>query len=177
MFKADIEGWMSDPELVWLFYAAASYKSVIEVGSWKGKSTFALCSGCTGTVYAVDHWLGSEQERATAQIEASLGGLHQKFLANVGHFKNLVTVIGASLEVAASERVPACEMVFIDAGHTKDEVAADIAAWSNKATHFICGHDYDWEGVAAAVTDAYGTQHVGHGPGSIWYVKLPFLGK
>jgi len=49
-------------------------------------------------------------------------------------------------------------MVFIDAGHTHDEVVADIRAWKNKAKVLLCGHDYSdvWKDVKRAVDEEIG---------------------
>ena len=57
-----IDGWMDEKELNWLYTTALEMASVVEVGSWRGRSTSALLSGCKGPVFAVDTWKGSPDE-------------------------------------------------------------------------------------------------------------------
>jgi predicted O-methyltransferase YrrM len=86
--KNKIQGWMSETELLWLFNTAKEMNSVVEIGSWKGRSTHALLSGCKGTVYAVDHFLGSVDERETYHAEAKTRDIYKDFMGNVGSFKD-----------------------------------------------------------------------------------------
>ena len=54
-----ITGFMSEPELTQLYKWACECESIVEIGSWRGRSTHALLSGCKGKVYAVDHFGGN----------------------------------------------------------------------------------------------------------------------
>jgi|GEM_PF-1697241 len=164
-----IEGWMRFSELVWLFTAAQKVESVVEIGSWKGRSTYALLSGCLGPVYAVDHWLGSDAERNYQHKLADVVDIHAEFIANVGHFPNLVERRMSSAEAAGT--INAADLVFIDSGHEYDEVFADINVWRPKATKILCGHDYDWSGVKRAVDDCFGNA-VCNPAGNIWSVPV-----
>ena len=47
---------MYPAELEWLYKAAKRMKSIVEIGSWQGRSTYVLLSGCQGPVMAVDKW-------------------------------------------------------------------------------------------------------------------------
>jgi hypothetical protein len=163
----DIEGWMTDEELGFLHAAATTVGSVAEIGSWKGRSTFALLSGCAGPVYAVDHWRGSEGEREGPHAEAVTGDVYAQFRDNVGHFANLRAVMASS--VAGASAVPDVDMVFIDGGHTYAEVVADIRTWRPKARRILCGHDHHMPDVARAVADELGAVSV---VGSIWIKPL-----
>lgn len=168
-----IPGWMGTDDMLWLFETARSMRSVIEVGSWKGRSTHALLSGCAGPVYAVDHWLGSQDERAPGQVhaEAAERDVFAEFWGNVGHFPNLQVIRGESPAIAAA--CPEAEMVFLDAGHTYDEVLADLKAWKPKAGRLLCGHDWGWPGVQGAVLDFLGKPKLPtRGGGEIWAVYL-----
>ena len=168
-----IQGWMTDDELAFLAGAARNVDSIAEVGSWKGRSTFALLSNCTGPVYAVDHWLGSNGERGYLKphSEAESGDVFSEFLRNCGQFPNLKLVRKPSVEAAAE--VPPVDLVFLDGGHEYEEVLADLKAWAPKAKKIICGHDFTdqaWPGVRRAVTETFG--EVQRGPGSIWIKQL-----
>lgn len=164
----EIEGWMTGAELEWLRITAERMSSVVEIGCWKGRSTFALLSGCRGPITAVDHWLGSEHERNSQHLEAVTGDVYSQFVRNVGHFKNLRIVRKASSQ-AASE-VEAADMVFIDAGHTFAEVRDDIRAWRDKARRLICGHDGNYSEVQRAVREELGDFEFG--AGSIWFKEI-----
>ena len=162
----EIEGWMLPCELDWLSETAARMDSIAEIGCWKGRSTFALLEACKGPVYAVDHWLGSIDERDGAHAEAVTGDVLAVFLANVGHFGNLTVVRQRSIE--AAWQVPDVDMVFLDGSHRYDDVFDDLLAWTSKAKRLICGHDSDWPGVLPAVRAVLGEPQ--RGPGSIWYM-------
>lgn len=171
-YEYQIEGWMTPKELRWLEMTAATMGSVVEVGSWKGRSTNALLHGCKGTVYAVDHWKGSEAERSGPHAEAVTGDVFGQFMSNVGHYSNLEVVRGASVEVAAREGwlADGAQMVFIDGGHTYPEVKADIEAWRPKAKRVLCGHDYNDPEVRRAVDELLGP--VENPAGSIWVKRI-----
>ena len=117
-----------DSELQWLYDQAKDMSSIIEVGSYKGRSTFALCFGCRGTVYSVDNFQD---------------GGYEEYLNNVGFMPNLVTLKKSSETAAKELKDIKVDMVFIDAGHDEPSVKRDIQLWAPKALKLICGHDYN----------------------------------
>lgn len=164
-----IQGWMSLPELQWLYRMAKKYKTIVEVGCWKGKSTHALLTGAQGNggqVTVVDHFLGAKGQEQFFPEVAYLDMYHI-FMANVGHFPNLKVLKMPSVE--GSQHIESAEMIFIDAGHDYEDIQADIEAWGGKATKLICGHDYQFPGVKRAVVEKYGIPPVCD---TIWYVEL-----
>jgi predicted O-methyltransferase YrrM len=67
------------------------------------------------------------------------------------------------------------DFVFIDADHTEDGAAADIAHWTPKvrAGGWVGGHDYNvktFPGVVRAVDQAFGKRVITYQPGHIWGV-------
>lgn len=73
---------------------------------------------------------------------------------------NRVTIQHArSMEAAAAYKPRSLNVVYIDATHSKEAVAADIEAWFPKIRigGFICGHDYHagFPGVMEAVGDRF----------------------
>jgi precorrin-6B methylase 2 len=153
---------MSEPELRWLFDTAKRMASVVEIGSWKGRSTFALCSSGCPVVYAVDHFAHPSEP-----YEAD-------FLKNLAGFGNLHVVHADS--VTASEFVPPADMVFIDGSHDYQSVFQDIRLWLPKTKALICGHDFyangvTWPGVRQAVMECFGNQDITVCD-SIWSVEV-----
>ena len=147
-----IPGYMQFEELLWLYNTAKDMNSIIEVGSFKGRSTHALASGCKGKVTAVDHFEGSTLGDGTHGLK----GIFEEFTKNTKEFTNLDVI-----KKSSSEAVQDCEnvdMVFIDAGHTYKEVLEDIKTWKPKVKKLLCGHDYckEWPEVVKAVDEALG---------------------
>lgn len=154
-----IPGWMSAPELLWLHETAKGMKSIAEIGSLCGRSSYALLSGCPGDVYCVDPW---DDDRDWC---------YQEFVDNVGSFPNLRTVRGGSPGIVAS--LPEVDMTFIDGDHEYESVMADIAALTGKTRRLICGHDYHtFPGVTRAVDESFGAAVRVPPDTWIWVVEL-----
>lgn len=155
----EIDGWMSYPELMWLYETAKSKNRIVEIGSWKGRSTHALCSGNTGEVFAVDTWLGSMDPLDQTNSQAKSNDIYSEFCQNTRQFTNLRVIRKSSLDASMDFDDRSIDMVFIDAGHTYEEVQADISAWLPKVKvgGIICGHDYSdvWKGVKKAVNEKF----------------------
>jgi len=164
-----IDGWMSTEELGLLKDLASKSQSVVEVGSWKGRSTKALLESCKGTVFAVDHWKGSD----TIKDLAASQDVEAEFDKNVGHYQNLVKMKMPSLDAAKLVQDTA-DMVFIDGDHSYEGCKADIKAWLPKTRKVMVIHDYynngSWPGVKKAVDEAFDNRI--KIAGTIAYVEL-----
>lgn len=137
-------------------------KTVIEVGAWLGASTRHIASVIPedGKVYAIDHWLGSEehQEGNNAYYKA-LPYLYQQFLSNVIHAAltdKIVPLRMTSLEAAQylSQNLDTRpDMVYLDASHDYRSVYADMCAWYPFVQGYgiLCGDDWSWMSVRKAV--------------------------
>jgi predicted O-methyltransferase YrrM len=130
---AAIEGWLTDAEGELLFRLAAACPpglAVVEIGSWKGKSTVWLASGVrpsAGTlVFAIDpHEPSLEDPGAT-----TLNDLKEN-LARSGMTDVVVPIVAASHHAApAFEQTPG--VVFIDGSHLQDAVRIDLDDWLPK---------------------------------------------
>lgn len=158
---------VSHEEAKWLYEKAKSMSSIVEVGSYQGKSTHALLSGCYGKVFAVDHFQGSaDPGDATYKKNGK-----QKFMDNVGYFTNLVLLEMTSEEATKQILDKSIDMVFIDAGHLYEEILEDIKLWLPKTKVLICGHDFTHQGVGKAVMEIFGNSYE-RLIGSIWGVYL-----
>jgi hypothetical protein len=141
-------GWVQPSELRWLGAQAARMRSVVEVGSFKGRSSFAIASACPGTVYCIDPW---EDDTPEYDGTDAWGYWHDNIEAV---FPNVAPIRGRS--PAAGDFVPdPVDMVWIDGSHDYENVAADIRYWSTRAEVLLCGHDYTaaYPGVVRAVDE------------------------
>jgi len=183
-----LEGWMSKPELEWLYEKASHRQCIIEIGVWKGRSTAALCEATPGRVFAIEHWKGSKDERMTThRAMQDLDGRREVFLAAM---RNLHDYIDAGkLVVLTIPSVSALtfflwqpddfcikpDMVFIDGGHDYESMNCDLA-WRNlmQPDGLLCGHDLcpTFPGVKQAL-DKHRIDYK-RGPGSIWYADKPY---
>ncbi len=150
-----IEGWMTFPDLQWLHEIAGKYETFVEVGSWAGRSSHAVLSGNKGKVWCVDTWKGSKETYDLTNPMAKERDMLEVFKKNVGHFPNLNIIQKPSIEAAKDFEDQSVDVVFIDAGHTYEEVLEDIDAWLPKVKPggILCGHDYlpdTWMGVVKA---------------------------
>lgn len=160
-------GWMSPDELDWLRSTAATMRSVVEIGSLHGRSSWALATGCPGDVFCIDPW----NDAGWASWSRSVGDV----------LPNVHGIRAPSPE--AGGRVPdPVDMVFIDGAHDYDSVIADITYWQGRAQVLLCGHDYipysslpagenpGFPDVAVAVDEVFGDR-VRVAPGTaIWCV-------
>ena len=165
-----IPGWMQKEELNWLFEQAKTHWTIVEVGSWFGRSTHALLSGTPGDVWAVDHFQGSFNELdGEHKYAVEHGDVKQRFLSYVGHFPWLHVVEAESTEAAKKFEDGSLDMVFIDATHIFTYVLADLRAWAPKlhVGGMLCGHDWTWSDVVTAVVKFFGRK-VYPVAGTIW---------
>ncbi|MFA4826467.1 MAG: class I SAM-dependent methyltransferase [Methanoregula sp.] len=160
---------MSLPELLWLYRQAKQFKTIVEIGCWKGKSTHALLTGALkngGQVTVVDHFQGAKGQEWFFK-EVAYRDMYHVFMSNLGHLPNLEVLKMSSVEGA--QHIDSAEMVFIDAGHDYEDIKADLDAWEGKATRMLCGHDYQFPGVKKAVMERFGVPMV---IDTIWYVEV-----
>jgi MMP 1-O-methyltransferase len=138
-----IQGWMGETELLWLAQAAAKVPkggSIVEIGSYKGRSTCALAENTEARVYSVDIW----SECGTD------GWYYDVFRANTAHLKNVRPINHASIWAArkAADLSRRFDLIFIDAAHDEYNVRQDIMAWQPLLVEggTFCGHDYGFAG-------------------------------
>ena len=150
-----IHGFMHPQELAWLYEQAQQMDSIVEIGSWLGRSTTVLCHACPGTVYTVDHWRPEDPKL--------LNIIRQGFYAP-GAFRlqmqpfidsgKLVVIQENSLRASRDDRIPQHpDMIFIDGEHDYLNVNRDIALWAHRPRKLLCGHDYLVDGLDTAEYD------------------------
>lgn len=159
---AKIQGWMSEKDLTYLATVASktTLGNIVEIGSWVGRSTYAIASNTDSMVFAVDTWKGSDEQVHRDLLAGKPGSwLFDTFVFNVKGVSNVWPVPVDSKQAAKLMRMAGFEfdLIFIDASHEYDNVKADIETWLPLLSDggIICGHDYaDWgPGVIQAVNE------------------------
>ncbi|GJD35397.1 class I SAM-dependent methyltransferase [Methylobacterium aerolatum] len=141
----DLQGWRSIHP--YLEEAVTGFRPavVVEIGTWKGASALYLARtmaehGVSGTVIAVDTWLGAVDHWADPGLFAELAmengfpSLYRTFLANVlreGQAERVVPLPLDSVNAAELMRLRGvtADVIHLDAGHEEASVAADLRAW------------------------------------------------
>lgn len=171
----DIQGWF-DWELL-IDEQLTSFHNkpavVVEVGSWKGRSTAYLASeikrrllGDTVKFYAVDTWRGNANEPdMKAMIDELAGDIYPTFIKNmndVGVMDYILPIRKDSVEAAADFADGAVSWCFLDGDHSYEGVMRDLVAWYPKV-HFnscMAGHDIERPEVRRAVTEFFGEKKI-----------------
>ena len=133
-----IEGFLVSPmQERWLFRAAKSLPdgaNIVEIGSFKGRSTCSLAYGCEGTkkhVFAIDTFMGND-------VDFHQRGFFNDFQHNIekrGLTDYVTAIQGWSSEVAKTWNKP-IHLLFIDGSHIYEDVLADF---DNFYPHVVSG--------------------------------------
>lgn len=180
-----IAGWMKRIELQWLAERALESETIVEIGSFRGRSTRALADHCRGVVHVVEDWIDTGDHVDQANVELRRAGqmaIEAAWRANLAdHLESgrIVLARGNSPDVApflATRVGGGADFIFIDGNHSREGVRADLAAyeWLVKPGGILAGHDYTTKahpGVRLAVDD-YFSGRAEQGPGSIWWIRL-----
>jgi MMP 1-O-methyltransferase len=147
---ADIPGWLTDEEGEALYELAKGCTGkgvIVEIGSWKGKSTTCLGLGSRAgknvPIFAVDPHADYRFGEFKENIER----------AGVA---DLVTPIASKSQDAVGAFDRPIELLFVDGSHEYDDVKADFDQWVPKLVEggTIAVHDTTlWEGPKRVVED------------------------
>ncbi len=167
-----IDGWMSPVELEFLGKIAQSKDKIIEIGSYKGRSTRALCDNARGIVIAVDPWAGpyiTDKESVLFDQAKSW----DEFQRNLADVPNLTIFRGYFEEFCKQNTDTDFDFIFIDGDHRYDSVIRDIYASLKllRRGGILAGHDYthpDWPGVKRAVDELFPKAEIIK---SIWWTQ------
>ena len=137
---ADVPGWLTDEEgeaLYDLARACTGKGVIVEIGSWKGKSTICLGlgsrAGVSVPVYAID-----------PHADYRFGD----FKTNVERagITDLVRPIASLSQPAADDFEEPIELLFVDGSHEYDLVLEDFEKWVPKVVEngWVAFHDTTW---------------------------------
>lgn len=131
-----IEGWLRDDEAKLLFNLAKNTSGnevIVEIGSWKGKSTTCLGlgskEGSGSPVYAIDPHTGSPEHHRNGKVDT-----FAEFKQNVHRagIENLVKPIRQTSHQASKKFKEPIKLLFIDGDHSYRSVKQDFLDWSRK---------------------------------------------
>jgi len=121
-------------------FSKRGYQTGAEIGVADGRYSQILCESIPGLkLYCIDPWAVYEswrtkqyQDNAFVQAQEKLKGYDVSFIRK--------TSLEASLEITDGS----LDFVFIDGGHSFDDVMIDIVIWSRKVRKrgIVSGHDY-----------------------------------
>ena len=151
----------------------------VEVGSLWGRSIIFLGQiskhyNKNIKIYSVDFWdVRGVSELMTPGLDPSgmdyikdgEDCLYNTFLNNIKEcgVEDVITPYRMSSEEGSCKfDDESIDFLFIDAGHTYEDVTNDLKCWYKKVKpgKMISGHDYDCEGVKKAVDDFFGEENI-----------------
>jgi len=134
-----VQGWVGTGELIFLYHSAKAVTGrgcIVEIGSWKGKSTIWIAQGAkdgsAGRVYAIDPFAGSDGLRNHGDSTFT----DFKNNINKARVQDVVTPIVATSEIASKDWNKPIEFLFIDGSHEYADVEKDFLLYS---PHLIPG--------------------------------------
>ena len=137
---ADIPGWLTDEEGEALYELARRCRGngvIVEIGSWKGKSTVCLGLGSRAgeavPVYAIDPHADHRFGDFKTNVERA--GISE-----------LVRPIASLSQAAADGFDEPIELLFVDGSHEYDLVLEDFEKWVPKVVDdgWVAFHDTTW---------------------------------
>jgi|GEM_PF-1024736 len=122
-YTAKVEGWLTEKEGLYLYSLAkvcCKLGCIVEIGSWKGKSTIWLANGIRavggGKVYAIDpHW------------EGTLESFKQN-IEDAGVESIVIPVLKTSMDALRDWDKP-IGLLWIDGDHDYRSVRSDFLGW------------------------------------------------
>jgi len=151
ILEVDMDG-LSNEDVMSLNYLADQCTKpgslVIEVGSWKGHSSWVLgrlAKERNGKVICVDHWKGSltVQHHIDEVEKYDILSIFRNNMRLMGFSDYVYTMAMDSMTAASILSDSIADMIFIDADHRYSSVYQDITAWypKLKTGGIFSGHD------------------------------------
>lgn len=147
----NIDGWLTSDEAWGLFETAQKLKPnavVLEIGSWKGKSTWCIASGLkSGTINCIDPFNGEGESESVVVYEQTRGkvSLLEQFKHNLSGVNKSILIkpqIGLSKDFV--EQFQNIDFLFIDGDHSIVGCQFDFENFKNvlNVGGFLAFHDY-----------------------------------
>lgn len=134
-----VDGWLSDREIDLLYSLAINAQDgcIVEIGSYKGKSTICLAKGSLANkgvkIYAIDPHEGSIEQKFAGERSSYVQ--FEKNISSAG-VKQIITPIVSKSETAAKNWSEPISVLWIDGDHTYRGAKLDYVLFS---PHLIDG--------------------------------------
>jgi hypothetical protein len=136
----DLDGWLTDGQAHRLYRAArdvAEQGTIVEIGSFRGKSTIVLATAApaAATVVAIDPHAGND--RGPQEIEGFAEAASEDFvvfhenLARAGLDDRVRHVRERSLDALAAVAGPV-DLLYVDGAHRFGPASADLRLWGDR---------------------------------------------
>lgn len=171
--KPFMHGWFFGQSVMPQFCGPET-RLIVEIGSWLGLSARWFAHQCpNATVVCIDHWQGSPEFNGHwdwilhPHGESGFSRAFAHFCDNLWDYRNQIVPLRmdsvAGIELLASYGVKP-DLVYIDAGHHEDNVAADVTACETAFPESqLVGDDWDWGSVKRGVQRSIQRPFVGDG--------------
>jgi len=158
-FASEIDGWLSHAEGKLLYELAKNVpmgKAIVEIGSWKGKSTIWLAKGAEAghrnKVFAIDPHRGSE-----SHVSEGGGDTYPIFLVNLSkaRVKDMVVPLVMTSSEAARYWQGSVGLLWVDGSHEYEDVKHDFLVWKQYLAFgaMVVLHDCDKPGPASVAEE------------------------
>jgi len=158
------QGWLMEPEARLLYRLASNLPPgsvIVEIGSYHGKSTLALCFGAqvsSSTVYAIDpheHYI--DEMADTVQFNRIDNQSFLKNMAKAGVGDILKVINLSSDDLLPAWRTP-IDLLWIDGRHNQRSINADTKNYGAyvKPDGYMLLHDSNWGHVKKRVSELAG---------------------
>jgi SAM-dependent methyltransferase len=174
--EPDMQGWGSDHPVLRRAIFELKPKTIIEVGTWKGRSAINMARYCMefgirAEIVCIDTWLGSPEHwifrknkkwYRSLRIENGFPRIYWTSLKNVteNRAEHLITPFPNSSDsayVVLEELGILADLIYIDAGHEHESVLRDLRNYWKllRPGGALIGDDYvqGWPGVMKAAQD------------------------
>jgi hypothetical protein len=188
-FWQNITGHFDDTIMAdFLINEAPPNSLIVEIGSWRGKSTSylgveAINSGKNIQIDAVDLWFtpntgyNASENYEEAFPEKNIyapdeHSMYIQFIKNMSDLRNVRPIRLCSWEAAEIYNNYSIFAVYIDGDHRYESVKKDIEAWYNKVMigGIVSGHDiFNNADVPKAVTECFGNEY--KTLNTSWYIR------
>ena len=159
-FSQDIDGFLSGREGRLLYLLACKCRqgtSIVEIGSWKGKSTVWIAQGAKAgekvPIYAIDPHTGSPEHQTSAGKVWTFKEFENN-ITKAGVKELIIPIVKTSQDarVAFKDKVG---FLFIDGAHEYEFVSMDYKLWEPLVIDggWIAFHDVQWEGVTRTIKE------------------------
>jgi hypothetical protein len=162
-----IEGWFNmEKQYLELLDATPEGGTFVELGCYKGKSTSFIGVEIHKqkrdiNFFAIDSFEGATNSNDANEVKAyeGISEIEEAYTYNVSQIGNKIkTIVSLSHEASQYFEDGSVDVLFVDAGHSREAVLNDLKAWYPKMKNnsIMAGHDWtSWPGVKEAFLEFF----------------------